>query len=61
MKENVDQEALMADEVIRSYLVQDMEGLKRRYEFASLSNKVVYENIKLSLDKIIKYTKENIV
>ena len=50
-----------SDEVKRSFLIQDIEELKRKYVFTSEPNKVTFGKVGGLFDKVIKYVKETIV
>ena len=50
-----------SDQVKRSYLIQDIEELKRKYVFTSATNQVTFGKVGGLFDKVIKYVKETIV
>jgi hypothetical protein len=50
-----------SDEVKRSFLIQDIEELKRKYVFTSEPNQVTFGKVGGLFDKVIKYVKETIV
>ena len=50
-----------SDTVKRSFLIQDIEELKRKYVFTSETNQVTFGKVGGLFDKVIKYVKETIV